>query len=346
MLTHSLSDPLPLPSLFTAVDRIKPEPGTGPSTSTPSPLPSPLPTGNYTDYLLKSTPSSSRTGWRYNVMKFKTLEDQAVDPTSDKFVRPVKLNRKDPRTVRRLTDADRERINKRALERAGVKAEGEGEDGEGAGAGAEGEEADNKGKKKEAKEEMDISLVGVGTSGVGPKVRNKKTMFKKKTKRVFVSSEEARRLKREEWMPWVLEDDEGDERWIGRLEGGAGESKTGSAAQQAAAARQAEADRNGTGNKGWRPAAAPVEAGGGGSSYVAFVFGESGEEFQVVPVHRWYKFSQGPKYVTFGTEEAETEVSLSHRCDDEKAPLTQFPSRSQTNSTNVSKRRPKINDGS
>jgi transcription initiation factor TFIIF subunit alpha len=284
------------------MDRVKQEPDSLAS-STPSPLPSPLPTGSYTDFVLRSTAPSTQTGWRYNIMKFGAVGERSIDPTSEAFIKPVKLNRKDPRTVRRLTDEDRERINRRAMEKNGMVVDGvKDEDG-----------VKNEGDEdvKKEREEMDMSLVGTGTSGLAPAVRNKNNMFKKKTKRVFVSSEEARRLKREEWMPWVLEDDEGNERWIGRLEGGTGESGGAAAAQSgitSAQIKQDKADKNGTGMKGWRPPSAPSEAGGGGSSYVAFVFGDNGDEFQVVPVNRWYKFSQGPKYVTLGTDEAETEV--------------------------------------
>lgn len=264
-----------------------------------SPAPSPLPTGGYTDYILRSSAPSSSTGWRHNIMKFVALGDRTVDPSSDAFLKPVKLNRKDPRTVRRLTDEEREQISRAAL-----------------GPDAEVKEEDVKPEApvKKEREEIDMSLVGTGTSGLAPSVRSKATMFKKKTKQVFVSSEEARRLKREEWMPWVLEGDDGGERWIGRLEGGTGESAAGAnGAKTSAAEKTAKADRNGTGMKGWRPPAAPSEAGGGGSSYVAFVFGANGDDFKVVPVNRWYKFSKGPKYVTLGTDEAEDEVSLVER---------------------------------
>lgn len=273
-----------------------------PFTSTTSPLASPLPsTGTYTDYILYSAPSTTQTGWRYNIMKFGALGDRTVDPTTDQFLKPVKLNRKDPRTVRRLTEEDRERINKRVLERNGMDVDGvKDEDGI--------KDEDGKPVKKE-KEQIDLSLVGVGKSGVQSKVRSKNSMFKKKIKRVFVSSEEARRLKREEWMPWVLEDDEGNERWIGRLEGGTGERPT-NAPPTAAQIKQAKADAAGTGMKGWRPPPAPSEAGGGGSSYVAFVNDPEKDGFQVVPVHRWYKFSQGAKHVTLGGDEAESEVSF------------------------------------
>lgn len=285
-----------------AMNRVKQE---GP---TPSPSPSPAPQGGYTDFLLRSSAPSSKTGWRHNLMKFAALGDRIVDPNGEPFVQPVKLNRKDPRTVRRLTEEERESFNKAAIAAAaGVDA-------------MDVDEAlvkDENGVVKPVKkirEEIDLSLVGTGKSGLAPAVRTKSNMFKKKTKRVFVSSEEARRLKREEWMPWVLEDVHGNERWIGKLEGGAGEASakaSGLDGAATAASKRAAADKNGTGMKGWRPdAPTGGESGGGGSSYVAFVFGENGDDFKVVPVNRWYKFSRGPRYATLGTEEAEDEVRL------------------------------------
>ncbi|KAM0792768.1 hypothetical protein ACM66B_002541 [Microbotryomycetes sp. NB124-2] len=290
------------------MQRIKQEDGSGsPSSAPSSSLPS---TSAYTDYVLYAAPPSSQTGWRYNIMKFAPTRDDTIDPSShDAFVQPVKLNRKDPRTVRRLTEEDRERIKKRALLKNGMSVDGEGEDGK------DGVAGEGSSSQRKEREEMDINLVGKGVSGniPGQQSRGKGGMFKKKIRRVFVSSEEARRLKREEWMPWVFEDDEGNERWIGRLEGGAGESASGKTDARKADSFSAKADAKGTGNTGWRPTAASNETGGGGSSYVAFINDPSKDGFQVVPVHRWYKFSQDPKYVTLGTEEAEQEYERAQK---------------------------------
>ncbi|BGP37362.1 transcription factor IIF subunit tfg1 [Rhodotorula kratochvilovae] len=285
-----------------------------------SPADSPLPTGGYHDFILRASAPSSSTGTKYNVMKFAvTSEDRVVDPQDEsQFLRPVKLNRKDPRTVRRLTDEDRERHNQRAIERAaraaGVKMEVDGE----GGAAVKGEEgaadaAKDAADAKAEKEELDLALVGKGAGGAtNVQRRGPGGMFKKKTRRVFVSSEEARRLKREEWQPWVLEDDEGRERWIGRLEGGAGEI-----AAKGARGAQAQAGKNGApGLQGWRPAADSSATGGGGSAYVAFVLSDNNDEFRVLPVNRWYRFNQGPKYLTLAEEEAEEEYARQQKSKD------------------------------
>ncbi|GAA5867692.1 hypothetical protein JCM3774_003378 [Rhodotorula dairenensis] len=299
-----------------------------PSGSAPSVTDSPLPTsGDYNDFLLRSSAPPSDSGWKYNVMKFTAVGDRVIDPADESlFLRPVKLNRKDPRTVRRLTDEDRERHNKRALERA-AKAAGSSDLGAGAmdvDEAKPGEVKAEDGSAEEGggadKEELDPELVGKGVDGTTTvQRRGPRGQFKKKFQRVYVASEEARRLKREEWQPWVLEDDEGRERWVGRLEGGAGEIGGGGGANKNGGAastqgRIAPSTSTGTGARtasldGWRPAAEASATGGGGSAYVAFVFGDNGDEFKVVPINRWYRFNQGPKYLTLAEEEAEAEYA-------------------------------------
>ncbi|GAA5990655.1 hypothetical protein JCM10908_003173 [Rhodotorula pacifica] len=303
-----------------------PSGASAPASATDSPLPT---SSDFNDFLLRSSAPPSDSGWKYNVMKFTAIGDRIIDPADESlFLRPVKLNRKDPRTVRRLTDEDRERHNKRALDRAAKAAgldpnamdvdikPGEGVKGEEDGA-AEGETANGA-----EKEELDPELVGKGVNGTTTvQRRGPRGQFKKKFQRVYVASEEARRLKREEWQPWVLEDDEGRERWVGRLEGGAGEiggsanKKGGENAGGAASDQGRIAPSTSTGNgtsaslEGWRPAAEASATGGGGSAYVAFVFGDNGDEFKVVPINRWYRFNQGPKYLTLAEEEAEAEYA-------------------------------------
>lgn len=298
------------------------------ATATDSPLPS---SSDYTDFLLRSAAPPSASGWKHHVMKLTTVGDRVIDPADESaFLRPVKLNRKDPRTVRKLTDEDRERHNKRALERA-ARAAGQdpnamdldvkNENGQSAGDAAGDGNGDGDGADKE---ELDPELVGKGVDGTNsvPK-RGPRGQFKKKFQRVYVASEEARRLKREEWQPWVLEDDEGRERWVGRLEGGAGEVGTsagkkggenagGPASDQGRIAPSTSTGNGGTASlDGWRPTAEASATGGGGSAYVAFVFGDNGDEFKAVPINRWYRFNQGPKYLTLAEEEAEAEVCSS-----------------------------------
>ncbi|KAJ2760195.1 transcription factor IIF subunit tfg1 [Coemansia sp. BCRC 34490] len=61
----------------------------------------------------------------------------------------------------------------------------------------------------------DMSLI----ADLGGARRNKKNLFKKRTKQVYFADEEKRRLDIEEARPWVLEDDDETEMWTGSLEG-------------------------------------------------------------------------------------------------------------------------------
>ena len=102
------------------MDRLQEE-SAAPSPSTSTAPGSPAPSGEYTDYILRSGPVE--TGWRYNIMKFGALDKEYIDPSSDVFVKPVKLNRKDPRTVRRLTDEERDKMNAKAAVQHSTKSD-------------------------------------------------------------------------------------------------------------------------------------------------------------------------------------------------------------------------------
>jgi Transcription initiation factor IIF, alpha subunit (TFIIF-alpha) len=83
---------------------------------------------------------------------------------------------------------------------------------------------------------------------------------------------EARKL---DSQPWLLEDSDG-RGWQGRLEGGLSQRKTHT---------------------------------GGASKYVLFV--NQGNEFRVVPISKWYRFSHKITYNTLPLEEAEVKVGVS-----------------------------------
>ncbi|CAG8510334.1 8230_t:CDS:1 [Paraglomus occultum] len=64
---------------------------------------------------------------------------------------------------------------------------------------------------------------GTDTSQIAPygnATRNRQNLFKKKTKQVHIAPEESRKLRAEEEKPWVLEDYDGTNTYIGELEGG------------------------------------------------------------------------------------------------------------------------------
>lgn len=57
-----------------------------------------------------------------------------------------------------------------------------------------------------------------GGSGQSGKEKASKKKFQKKTKQVFLVPEETRQLRREERHPWVLEDGQHAETWVGKME--------------------------------------------------------------------------------------------------------------------------------
>jgi len=53
----------------------------------------------------------------------------------------------------------------------------------------------------------------------GGAVKQKKNMFKKKTQQVFQQDETEKKLRYEEYFPWMLEDFDNKNTWVGNLEG-------------------------------------------------------------------------------------------------------------------------------
>ncbi|KAI8079532.1 uncharacterized protein B0P05DRAFT_586991 [Gilbertella persicaria] len=62
----------------------------------------------------------------------------------------------------------------------------------------------------------DISLI----APMGGATHNKKMLFKKRTKQIFMAKEDTRELKEQEHRPWILEDYDGQNSFTGTLEGG------------------------------------------------------------------------------------------------------------------------------
>ncbi|KZV97232.1 Rap30/74 interaction domain-containing protein [Exidia glandulosa HHB12029] len=73
-------------------------------------------------------------------------------------------------------------------------------------------------KREEVKKEEDD--VEEGSSSAKPKepAPKKRKPFQKKTRQIHTIPEEQRQLQREERYPWVLEDQSGQETWVGRIE--------------------------------------------------------------------------------------------------------------------------------
>ncbi|KAJ2480523.1 transcription factor IIF subunit tfg1 [Coemansia sp. RSA 2131] len=146
----------------------------------------PVETRASTDYTLMSS-TRTRT---HNVMRF--LSPASVDLTT--FTPPVKMRR-------RNRDYFRLKNKKRNEERQGSDLVEETVDAE---------------PELDTRPKADMNLI----ADVGGARRNKRNLFKKKTKQVYFADEEKRRLDIEEARPWVLEDDDESQVWTGDLEGG------------------------------------------------------------------------------------------------------------------------------
>ncbi|KAJ2850252.1 transcription factor IIF subunit tfg1 [Coemansia brasiliensis] len=154
------------------------------ASSRAAPAPPPADTQASTDYTLMSAPRE-RT---HNVMRM--LTSKQVD--FGKFTPPVRMRRQ---------NRDYYRVkNKKRNEEEEEQQQGE----------------QIAGEMGEERPKADMNLI----ADAGGARRNKRNLFKKRTKQVYFADEEKRRLDIEEARPWILEDDDEKEVWTGELEGG------------------------------------------------------------------------------------------------------------------------------
>lgn len=203
------------------------------------------PARDYTDFTLSACSSEDIRDLRYHIMRFhaprqRSGERQVIDPSQ--FTKPIRLHRKDPRNMQnQLTLQEIEERNKRlgittaipkdafnseeqANNKAGILTDAEGD--------VEMKPAENtsptpdapnvkeedkaNGTTKPAGQEVDLSLIAPD----GGARRSKANPFQKKTRQVIVGDPNAKKLRYEEYYPWVLEDFDGKNTWIGNYEAG------------------------------------------------------------------------------------------------------------------------------
>ncbi|CAH7667885.1 hypothetical protein PPACK8108_LOCUS2325 [Phakopsora pachyrhizi] len=156
--------------------------------------------------------------------------------------------------------------------------------------------ATNLQQQQSNKPTRDDSLVAPAPASQ-PKLKTQ--AFKKKTKQVFIASDQlARMLKREEYQSWLLEDSStGGEKWIGRFESaGAGSGPgTSMGGSSGSTIRASSAATTGSSK------VPTYEA----SNYVVFCLDKNGENFTILPCHWFNKFTHCPNYDTLGPKEAE-----------------------------------------
>lgn len=126
----------------------------------------------------------------YHVMKFQSKHD--INIVKD-FTKPVRLHRKDPQNIQfQMTrkEIDEKRQQGAVQQDAAANVDGE--------------------------EEMDLAQVAPDGGGR----KNKKNMFKRKTRQISVMDDLKRKLRFEEFYPWVIEDYDGKNIYVGNYEAG------------------------------------------------------------------------------------------------------------------------------
>ncbi|KAG0640244.1 hypothetical protein HOY80DRAFT_1070016 [Tuber brumale] len=154
--------------------------------------------GAWQEFKLTTTKASLMKGLRHHVMRMQSKRE--LDPTDpNQFTRPVRLHRRDPRGplqgAKEATAANR-------LAAANQAAEA-------------GEKAKDKVVQAMKEPERQANLSKIAPFGGAQKPNQK--VFHKKTQQVFRSND-AERLRYEEFFPWFIEDFDNKNTWQGQLE--------------------------------------------------------------------------------------------------------------------------------
>lgn len=155
---------------------------------------------------------------RYHILRFHTKQD--VDIINN-FTKPVRMHRKDPRNIQfQLTREEIDRRNREQELRKQNRENGDGETTEP----ADGEAAGDIGGDDDFRRhrgQMDMSQVAPD----GGARKTKKNVFKRKTKQINLMDEAKRKLRYEEYYPWVLEDYNGKNVYVGNYEAGSSDTQ-------------------------------------------------------------------------------------------------------------------------
>lgn len=185
---------------------IKLEPETGsPATSSGSPQMSPTPKpaagGDWNVIPLKACSREELKDTRNHIMRFQTKQD--VDIVKN-FNKPVRLHRKDPQNIQ--FHLSREEMDKRRKE--------------GGGAPVSQPQTAYVDEEGNIIQPADMSQVAPD----GGARRHRRNLFKRKTKQVHMMDEKKRKLRYEEYYPWVIEDYDGKNVYVGSYEAGLSET--------------------------------------------------------------------------------------------------------------------------
>ncbi|KAG5418959.1 TFG1 [Candida metapsilosis] len=181
--------------------------------------PSPAKSEEWQTIPLKSCGPEEIEDIRVHLMKFGTKQD--VDIVKD-FEKPVRLHRKDPRNMQfHLTRQELDQRRKEKEEAEKERLEREAEDGVEGSSSAQGANPDSMQDSRYNKGSADMSQVAPD----GGARKNKKKLFKRKTKQINLMDEAKRKLRYEEHYPWVIEDYTGKNVYVGNYEAGSTEQQ-------------------------------------------------------------------------------------------------------------------------
>ncbi|GEQ66863.1 hypothetical protein JCM33374_g526 [Metschnikowia sp. JCM 33374] len=153
---------------------------------------------------------------RHHILKFHTKQD--VDVMKN-FNKPVRMHRKDPQNIQ--FQLSRQEMDRRRREKAAAKAT------EDADVKTEIGEKDSTNSAEKGTDTQENNQNSADMSQVAPDGgarRHRKNLFKRKTKQVHMMDENKRKLRYEEYYPWVIEDYTGDNVFVGSYEAGSTES--------------------------------------------------------------------------------------------------------------------------
>lgn len=166
-----------------------------------SPTPKPAAGGEWNVIPLKACSREELKDTRNHIMRFQTKQD--VDIIKN-FTKPVRLHRKDPQNIQ--FHLSREEMDRRRREGAAVTETT-----------TEPTYVDEEGNIVQP---ADMSQVAPD----GGARRHRRNLFKRKTKQVHMMDEKKRKLRYEEYYPWVIEDYDGKNVFVGSYEAGLSES--------------------------------------------------------------------------------------------------------------------------
>ncbi|AOA64816.1 Transcription initiation factor IIF subunit alpha [Komagataella phaffii CBS 7435] len=149
---------------------------------------------------LKSCTREEIEDVRYHILKFQSQSKVNFN----KFTQPVRLHRKDPTNLQfQLTrkEIDERRASKKADKLANEESLAD----------------SNKGTGSSEQHGADMSVVAPDG---GARLVRRANFFRKKTKQVRMVDDQKRKIRYEEYYPWVLEDYDGENTFVGNYEAG------------------------------------------------------------------------------------------------------------------------------